>query len=302
MSQHSPVYAELDDFERDLNTRRSRSTDFDFLKEQERWNRSDRERQMVPYRDRDRNYYGATQRRTGADLLAVPVYETSRRRPRAHSDSRTPQDVDGLSRNFKTMEMRPSFELVSNRDEVSELVSSDGQHQRGSTHSKAPTFERPKIKIPPVIVQEHPPEQKSRAGPSASPRSPSGQPQLRDQYLVLQDKLADIILACVRYIDVEASTPQALTFEKISEQVKGFTFELKVWSQIANIQNMAIRDVPEDAKAVAVAASRNMERLIERASELHDACLEAKPSDLKFAQPERVEDEDAMFDKVGNEQ
>jgi hypothetical protein len=116
--------------------------------------------------------------------------------------------------------------------------------------------------------------------------------------LVLQNKLADIILACVRYIDVEAAHPKDLTFEKISEQVKGFTFELRVWNQIANIQNMARRDVPEDAKAIADAASRNMERLVERATGLHDACLEAKPNDLRFEELERVDDEDGMFEDV----
>jgi hypothetical protein len=113
---------------------------------------------------------------------------------------------------------------------------------------------------------------------------------LQYKYLVLQNKLADIILACVRYIDVEAAHPKDLTFEKISEQVKGFTFELRVWNQIANIQNMARRDVPEDAKAIADAASR--------ATGLHDACLEAKPNDLRFEELERVDDEDGMFEDV----
>jgi hypothetical protein len=87
---------------------------------------------MVPYRDR--NYFGATQRRTGADLLAVPVYEASPRRPRSHSDTRIPHDGDGISRNFTTLEVRPSSEVVSHQEIVSERVISQ---QRGSTHSKA---------------------------------------------------------------------------------------------------------------------------------------------------------------------
>jgi hypothetical protein len=298
MSPHSPVHVELDDSEREPHARRPRSTeDFDFLREQERWNRRDRERQMVPYRDR--GYFGATQRRTGADLLAVPVYEASPRRPRSHSDSRRPYDGDVFPRNFATLEVRPSSELVSHQEIVGERAN---LQERGSAHSKAPTLERPKIKIPPVIVQEHPPDQKPGVSPGASPRSPSGQPQLQYKYLVLQNKLADTILACIRYIDVEAAHPKDLTFEKISEQVKSFTFELRVWSQIANIENMARRDVPEDAKAIADAASRNMERLIERAIELHDACLEAKPSDLKFEQLEKVDNEDTMFEDVEGEQ
>jgi hypothetical protein len=300
MSPHSPVYVEIDDFDREPQARRPRSAeDLDFLKDEERWNRRDRERQMVPYRDR--NYFGASQRRTGTDRLAVPEYAASPRRPRARSDTRIPHS-DGLSRNYTITEMRPSPGVIRQQEIVGERVNSH-HRERGSTHSKTPGYERlPKIKIPPVVVQEHPPDQKPGVIPSASPRSPSGRPQLQDKYLQLQDKLADVIQACVRYIDVEAANPQDLTFEKISEQVKGFTFELRVWSQIANIQNMDRRYVPDDAKATVDAASRNMDRLVERATELHDACLDAKPSDLKFEQLEKIDDEDSMFEDIEDEQ
>jgi hypothetical protein len=296
MSPHSPVYVEVDDIDREPNARRPRSTD-DFLKDQPLWNRRDRERQMVRYREG--NYFGATQQRTG-DRLAVPEFASSPRHRRARSeDTRTPHS-DGLSRNYIIKEVRPSPAIDSHQELVSERENE--RHQRGSTHSKTPAMERPKIKIPPVIVQEHPPDRKSGVSPSASPRSPSGRPKLQIKYLLLQNKLADVILACVRYIDVEAAHPQDLTFEKISEQVKGFAFDLRVWSQIANIQNMARKDVPDDAKAIADAASRNMERIVERATELHDACLDAKPSDLKLEQLEKVEDEDGMFEDVGDGQ
>jgi hypothetical protein len=174
---------------------------------------------------------------------------------------------------------------------------------RGSTHSRDPKLEKPKIKIPPVIVQEHPPDsktpdQKLGSTPSASPRSPSGQPQLHLKYLVLQNKLADISLACIRYIDVEAADARDLTFEKISEQAKGFAFELQVWSHITNIQNMARRDVPEHARAVTDAAARNMDRLIERVEEVHDACLKAKPGDLKSGDLPKIDDEVSMFENA----
>jgi hypothetical protein len=300
MSPHSPVCVEVDDFDREPQARRPRSAeDLDFLKDEERWNRRDRERQMVPYRDR--NYFGATQRRTGADLLAVPEYASSPRRPRARSDTRLPHS-DGLSRNYTTMEMRPSPVVISQQEIVSERVIAH-HHERGSAHSKTPGYESlPKIKIPPVIVQEHPPDQKSGVSPGASPKSPSGRPQLRDKYLVLQNKLTDVALACVRYIDVEAANPQDLTFRKISEEVKGFTFELRVWSQIANIQNLARRHIPDDAKAILDAASRNIDRLVERTTELYDACLDAKPNDLKFEDLERMGDEDSMFEDGGDKQ
>jgi hypothetical protein len=308
MSPLSSVFVESDESEKEPSTRRARSADenLDWLKEQERWRKHDQERQMVAYRNG--NHYGASQQRTRADRLAVPIYEVSPRRPRARSDTRQRHDVHELSRNFTTLEVRPSSELIRRQDtskEPAEVYVLPG-HTRGSTHSKEPRIDKPKIKIPPVIVQEHPPvsnatDQKLGNSPSASPRSPSGQPQLQLKYLVLQNKLADISLACVRYIDVEAADPRDLTFEKISEQVKGFAFDLQVWSHIANIQNMARRDVPEHARAVADAAARNMDRLIERAAELHDACSRAKPSDLKFSQLAQVDDEQGMFDDADDQ-
>jgi hypothetical protein len=302
MSPVSSVYVESDEFERQPDTRRARSDEnLDFLKDQERWRQLDQERQMVAYRDR--NHFGAAQQRGRADRLAVPIYEVPPRRQRAHSDTRSHHDVYDLSRNFTTLEVQPSSELMSRQDIPKEPVEVyvRPERTRGSTHSR-----KPKIKIPPVIIHQHPPgsntsNHKLGDTPSASPRSPSGQPQLQLKYLVLQNKLADISLACIRYIDVEAADPRNLTFEKISEQVKGFAFDLQVWSHIANIQNMARRDVPEHARAITDAAARNMDRLIERAAELHNACLRAKPSDLKFGELAKVDDEDAMFDDVNDQ-
>lgn len=306
MSSNSSVFVEVDDYEKESNVRRTRSNgSLDFLQEQERWDRRDRELQMIRYRDR--GYHGTSHQRAGADRLAVPIYEVSPRRPRARSDTRSPYDGNELSRSFKTLEVRPEPRPVGGRESSSEPVVPDIRHERGSNHSRHPIFERANVKIPPVVIQEHPPasktmDQRPGRSPSASPRSPSGQPQLQYKYLLLQNKLADISLACVRYVDVEAASPRDLTFAKISEQVKGFAFELQVWSHISNIQNMARSDLPEDAMAVVDAASRNMERLIDRAMELHDACLEAKPNDLKFEGLAKVEDEDVLFGKTDDDQ
>lgn len=312
MAPNSPVFVESVEFERETNsTRRARSNeDLDFLKEQDRWRRHDEARQMVRYRDR--NHYGATHqpRHRAADRLAVPVYETSPRRPRARSDTRSPYDLENLPRDFMTLEVRPSRAGEDSRENREPAVRLEAV-QRGSTQSRDPNlYERPtpKIKIPPVVVQEHPPNplssSSSRPGksPGASPRSPSGQPQLQYKYLILQNKLADISLACVRYIDVEAANPKDLTFEKISEQVKGFAFELQVWHHIANIEHIARRDLPEASRGVIDAAARNLERLIERATELHDACVDAEPGDLKFAEMAKVEDDDDLFGDSDSEQ
>jgi hypothetical protein len=303
MSPRSPVFLEVDEFEREPEVRRARSNGYlDYLEEQEKWNRRDKERQMVRYRDR--NHYGAAQQRAGADRLAVPVYEVSPRRPRAHSDigSRTEES----SRPFKTREVSPRPEFLGGQNDQSESVAEESK-ARASNLSKSPAFERPKIKIPPVIIQKELPEsnttnQKPGRSPDGSLRSPTGQPQLQYKYLLLQNKLADISLACVRYIDVEAANPRDLTFEKIFEQVKGFEFDLRVWSNVANIENVARRDVPEEARAVTEAASRNMDRLIDRATDLHDACSTAKPSDLKLQDLPKVDDNEAMFEEIGDEQ
>jgi hypothetical protein len=146
------------------------------------------------------------------------------------------------------------------------------------------------------VIQEHPPVSANPGpSPSASPRSPSGQPLLQYKYLLLQNELAEVTSTCLRYINVEAANPPDLTFEKISEQVKGFEFDLKVWSHVANIDKMPRMDVPEDAVAVTDAASRIMDRLIDRAVELKDACARAKPNDLKFSGLEKVHDDEAIF-------
>jgi len=301
MSPRSPVFLEVDDFEREPEVRRARSNGYlDYLEDQEIWNRRDKERQMVPYHHG--KHYGATHQRTGSDLLDVPV-TTYAINPRHHRRARS--DVGSRQedppRPFSIREVSPRPELLNKKGEsvVEEVL-------RASNHSKSPAFERPKINIPPVIIQKDLPElnttsTKPGKSPIGSPRSPSGQPQLQYKYLVLQNKLADICLECVRYIDVEASNSRDLTFEKIYEQIKGFRFDLRVWSSVANIENIARRDVPEEARAITDAASRNMDRLIERATQLNDACAKAKPNDLKFKELPSIGDEEIMFDGPNHE-
>lgn len=298
---NSPIFLEVDEVEREPEVRRARSNGYlDHLKEQEKWNIRDQERQMVQYRGRD--HYGATQQRTGAERLAVPhaVYEVSPQHRRVRSDIGL--RTEDSSSTFSTLEATPRPELNNGRGDQKVSVVREGI-DRASAHSKPSAFERPKVRIPPVIIQKDPPSldatsQKPERSPGGSPRSPGGPPQLLYKYLLLQNKIADISLACVRYINVEPARPQDLTFEKISEQVKGFAFDLRTWRHIANIESMAKRDIPADARAVTDAASRNLNRLIERATELLDACSKAKPGDLKFQELSKIDDEDAMFEEI----
>lgn len=308
MAPNSPIFLDIDDSLATTTTtnRRHRSNeDLDFLKEEDRWRRHDQARQMVRYRDK--NHFGATtQQRTTRDHLAVPVYEVSSRRPRAKSDTRpSAHELNDLQRDFRTLEVRPSPRFrADDEDDDARATRLEGK-QRGSTQSRDPAFSHPderrppKIKIPPVVIQEHPPD----VQPRKSPRSSSAQyPQLQYKYLLLQNKLADITLACIRYIEVEPADPRDLTFEKISEQVKGFAFELRVWHHVSNIEEMGRMDVPEQARGVLDACARGLERMGERAEELCGVLGEAGPGDLKLTEAGKVnvEDGDDMFGNAGD--
>jgi hypothetical protein len=298
----SPVFLEVDDYDqvgREPNVRRARSDGhLEYFDNKEAWKRHEEARQMVPYHGRSRS--GALDQRTTSNRLAVPIFEGPQRRQRAKSDTRTP------SRDFQTVEIRPNPQPLARHETMSDPVIPESKMQRGSTHAKPSAGDRPKIKIPTVIFQEHPPgsrtpDQQSGRSPNVSPRSLSGQPQLQHRYLKLQNKLSDVTLACVRYIKVEPANPRDLTFEKLSEQVRGFVLDLKVWSHVANIQNLSRRYLPNDARDVADAASRIIDRLLDRAEELHDACSKAKPNDLKFDGLPKVDDEDAIFEDLGED-
>jgi hypothetical protein len=157
--------------------------------------------------------------------------------------------------------------------------------------------EKPSIKV--EIHQDSRPSSMSSANftpkrsPSASPRSPTAQPQLQYQYAAIQNKLDQISSTCAPYIDVEAAEPQDLTFEKIVEQTKGFAFDLQVWAHLANIEGMA--RVDSRKREVVDAASRSLDRLLDQITTLNDACFRAKPRDLKFKVLPEVED-DSLFE------
>jgi hypothetical protein len=132
-----------------------------------------------------------------------------------------------------------------------------------------------------------------KRSPSASPHSPTAQPQLQYQYATLQNKLSQIRNSCAPYIKVEAAIPEDLTFGKIAELASSYAFDLQVWAHIANLGGMARIDPRK--KKVVDAASHSLDRLIDHITELNDACLRAKPRDLKFEVLPQVDD-DSLFD------
>ncbi|CAN9090867.1 unnamed protein product [Alternaria alternata] len=165
-------------------------------------------------------------------------------------------------------------------------------YERKMQHQK-----KPSIKV--EIHQDNPPLSVSgttfapKRSPSASPRSRTAQPQLQYQYATIQNKLYQISSTCAPYIDVEAAEPQDLTFEKIVKQTKAFSFDLRVWAHLANIEGMA--RVDSRKREVVDAASRSLDRLLDQITTLNDACFRAKPRDLMFKVLPEVED-DSLFE------
>jgi hypothetical protein len=153
---------------------------------------------------------------------------------------------------------------------------------------------KPKIKV--QIHQDTPttstiPSARTpKRNPSASPKSPTAQPELQFQYSTLQAKVLQVGTTCLPYKDIMPADPRDLTFDKIAGRVDGFAFDLHVWSQVAGLDGLAM--VEKSRRNVADAVSRNLGRLIERVSDLHDACATAKPRDLKLPPlPPVVDDE-----------
>jgi hypothetical protein len=159
---------------------------------------------------------------------------------------------------------------------------------RGLDLNPAPMYGISRVKIPTVVSQEH----------LSDFRMPH---LLHYKYLKLQSKLTDVTLACMQYNQVEAANPQDLTFEKLSEQVTGFLLDLQLWYRVANIKNLARRDLPEGARNITDAALWAMDRLIDRADGLHNACSNARPDDLKFDELPEIKDDNAIFDDIADE-
>ncbi|KAI5380401.1 hypothetical protein J4E82_000978 [Alternaria postmessia] len=290
----APSSVEIDEYDRHPSHLRSRSGSYvDHIEEKTRWDRRSREREMKRYHD---SRYGTasfsrSSNQPTPDRLGVPVFETTGRTRSSSDASRRPREPE---RRYNTQEVRPSTVPVDRYDLTSEPIlpsQSTVVYERKMQHQK-----KPSIKV--EIHQDNPPLSVSgtfapKRSPSASPRSRTAQPQLQYQYATIQNKLYQISSTCAPYIDVEAAEPQDLTFEKIVEQTKAFSFDLRVWAHLANIEGMA--RVDSRKREVVDAASRSLDRLLDQITTLNDACFRAKPRDLKFKVLPEVED-DSLFE------
>jgi hypothetical protein len=131
-----------------------------------------------------------------------------------------------------------------------------------------------------------------RPDPTEKPSAPfmnsqSALPQIHLQLVALLGMLSEISNQCSRNRFVEAASPQDLTFSKITEQVKGYGFALNLWSHEVNMENLT--DIDTSRRRAIESASRTLERLLDRAYQLSQACAKASASDLRFEPLPKVE-------------
>jgi hypothetical protein len=281
MSPTSPIPLKVDDFEEfegEPDVRRARSGEhLEYFDNEEVWESHDEARQMVPHHRRNRS--GVFTRGTRSGPVTIPMFEGPLRRRRSTSETRS------ILRSFDTIEIQPEPEPVVDLGSMSKPDLQESAIWRDSTYVKATMYGNAKVE---VELQEYP----------LGFRIPH---LLQLKYLELQKILTGVTLACMRYNQVEAANSQDLTFEKLSEQVTGFLLDLQLWYRVANIKNLARRDLPEGARDIADAASRAMDRLIDRAEGLHNACSNARPDDLKFDELPEINDDNAIFDDIADE-
>ena len=269
---------------------RSRSSGHvDRIEEQERFERRNYEQRMKEYYNSTRNV-STTHHHAKSDSLGVPVWETSRR---SRSGERIEQQRVGTPRDYRVEEVRPSPSPYKYDLKTEPVLSSQlPVPLRGRTSQP----EKPKIRVPPIIIQENPPApnktsaRSPRKSTSASPHSPTAQPELRFQYDTLQDRLAQICSSCVPYLDVEPANPQDLTFAKIRDTVEGFEGDLHIWSHVANLDGLGRID--KNMHDLVDAACDTFDRLLKRVTELHDLCRTVKPKDLKMQSLDDIDDDE----------
>ncbi|KNG47606.1 hypothetical protein TW65_05645 [Stemphylium lycopersici] len=298
MAACSADFLEIDQNNRYPSLHRSRSGSYvDHLEEKTKWDRRDRDRAMKRYHDSKHGTLSSSniqKQSSTPDRLNVPVFGRPNRF-RSSSDAGARDQEPGPKYNVQEVRPSPKPKPTEDYDLNSEVIRPSQlpvKYER-----RPPPPDRPRIKV--EIHQEISPSfttsdiRTPKRSPSASPRSTTAQPQSQFQYATLQHKLDQISRACVPYIDVEAANPQDLTFEKISERAKAFSFDLQVWAHVANLDGMAKIDPRK--RDVVDAASQSLDRLEERIAELNEAILKAKPRDLKFSALSSVDDE-TLFD------
>lgn len=302
MAASSSEFLDVDEYDQQPNLRRSRSGGYtDHLEEQVKWDRRDRERQMKLYHDSRHASSSTPQQRSTTDRLCVPVFETNTRRNRSSSESGKRHDEK--PRKYNVEEVRPSPRPVYDYNLTSEPVLPSQVPARREWKPQPQHQKKPSIKV--QIHQDNPPSSAPSKGPTpkrsptASPHSPTAQPQLQYQYEMLKLQLDQIGKTCAPFVKVEAADPRDLTFAKIAEHIKGFTFDLQVWAHVANLSSMA--KIDSRKREVVEAASRNLDRLIDRVAELNNACSRAKPRDLKLEAFPEVDDDVVFNDDEDND-
>lgn len=130
---------------------RSRSSGHvDRIEEQERFERRNYEQRMKEYYNSTRNV-STTHHHAKSDSLGVPVWETSRR---SRSGERIEQQRVGTPRDYRVEEVRPSPSPYKYDLKTEPILSSQlPVPLRGRTSQP----EKPKIRVPPIIIQENPP-------------------------------------------------------------------------------------------------------------------------------------------------
>jgi hypothetical protein len=138
------------------------------------------------------------------------------------------------------------------------------------------------------------------------------QPQLQMQLATLYTHFDSIKSTCSPYLQVEAANPHDLTFFKISQEVSGYALQLSYWVQVIN-SDLISSDPKfphrrrrgyksgvtapigraEGAQAtMADFAGKTLDRLLHQATELGEACVEARPRHLKLEPLPHVDEND----------
>ncbi|KAF2714126.1 hypothetical protein K504DRAFT_399912 [Pleomassaria siparia CBS 279.74] len=292
---NSPTYPE--------SLHRSRSGGYaDHLAEKEIWERRSRERDMKRYHTTSQSRLSPTsstasplyQPRSSFDRLYVPTFDDGHRRVRSH-DQIVEKRADDEERGYRVREERPRpSELPVRRR-------SKSKSKRSESHSHKTRPSRPSIKV--QIHQDDAPRPRSmsssgrgrsattsRRGQDASPPSPSSQPQLLVLSATLQNRFSEIGEICQPNLHIEAADPRDLTFAKIVEEVEGFAFQFKIWSQIVNLDNMEMIEARK--RNIVELAATTMNRMLKSVEELGDVCARAAPRDLKMTEGTGSDDEE----------
>ncbi|KAF2122499.1 hypothetical protein BDV96DRAFT_1510 [Lophiotrema nucula] len=262
---------------------RSRSGGYqDFLEDQVAWERRDRERRM-------QRYHG--QRNQGSDRLYAPTFETVHRRVQSNEDIKPRKDA--TEKSYHVREQKPAYDLNENVPLPSQLPV-----KRQFSWKPDPSKTKMQIIIdqptPPTTAKETP-----KSSPVGSPSSPS-RPQLQFQFAALQNRFADIANVCRPNVHVEAANPRDLTFAKISEEVNGFAFQLRIWHDIVNMDGMTRID--RTRRDVVHKAAKTLDRLVDRANDLERDCEVARPRDLKIVPLPEIDDEEEYDDYADDEE